>query len=361
MQPGRVSQSVVISLGMLFGAASLPATAHADGACAQPQQMDGFKTCANVSKAEQEGAVTLYTTDPGSDTAKVLAEFHKAFPKITTNYLRLQAGALYAKITSERRGHSYTADIMEISDMGFVLDFQKRGGYEQYVSPEMTAYKADYKSKPEGFWTWGEIIMAGIAYNPKVVPPDQAPKTWKDALDPKWKGVISVKNANSGLEHETWYELRRLYGDEYWTQFAKLEPKAYDSYVQQYASAVNGQDKIIHTAQYSGYLQYMARGAPIAFVYPPDGLPAGPGVYGIVSHAAHPEAAKLLMDWLLSKPGQKALGDALFLNSPRTDVPPPPGGVSVSKLKLLFPTDWHAFLETKPEFNRIWNKMTGLH
>ena len=60
----------------------------------------------------------------------MLAAFHKAFPKIAGNYLRLQAGALYAKLLSERRARSYVADVMEISDMGFVLDFQKRGGYE---------------------------------------------------------------------------------------------------------------------------------------------------------------------------------------------------------------------------------------
>lgn len=361
MQSSGAGRMLVIGLGFLLGGVLATGAARAASVCAQPRQMDGFKTCADVGKAEQEGGLTFYTTDPGTDTAKVLAAFHKAFPKITTNYLRLQAGALYAKLLSERRARSYVADVMEISDMGFVLDFQKRGGYEPYVSPEMAAYKPEYKSSPEGFWTWGEIIMAGIAYNPQVVPPDQAPKTWLDALNPKWKNAVSVKDANSGLEHETWYELRRLYGEQYWEKFAKLEPKAYDSYVQQYSQAVNGQDKIIHTAQYSGYLEFKARGAPVAFVYPPDGLPAGPGVYGVIANAPHPEAAKLFMDWLLSVPGQQALDDALFLNSPRPDVAPPPGGVSVSKLKLLFPTDWQSFLETRPEFNRVWNQMTGLH
>ena len=61
--------------------------------------------------------------------------------------------------------------------------------------------------------------------------------------------------------------LRRLYGDEYWTKFAALEPKAFDSYVQQFDRMVNGQDKVIHTAQYSGYLEFKAKGAPVEFVY----------------------------------------------------------------------------------------------
>lgn len=328
--------------------------------CANPTQMDGFKTCADVAKAEQEGALTVYTTDPEDGTAQMLAAFNKLFPKIKTNYLRLQAGALYAKITSERRAHTYQVDAMQISDMGFVLDFQKRGGYAQYVSPEMAAYKPGYKSQPEGYWTWGGIIMAGIAYNPKIVPPDQAPKSWQDVLDPKWANQISVKVSNSGLQHETWYELRRLFGDDYWNKFAKLNPRAFDSYVQQFDRAVNGEDKIIDTAQYSGYLQFEAKGAPIAFVYPEAGLPAGPETWGVVADSPHPQAARLFMDWFLAVPGQTAYGNALFINSGRDDVPPPPGGVSVSKLKLLFPADWQAFLQTRKQFADFWDHMTGL-
>lgn len=359
MTPAAAARTFVLTLGIAF-TFTAPRAAQAADACSNPRQMDGFKTCADVSKAEQEGALVVYTTDPEDGTAQMLAAFNKAFPKIKTNYLRLQAGALYAKVTSERRAHSYQVDAMQLSDMGFVLDFQRRGGYRHYLSPEMAAYKTEYKSSPEGLWTWGSIIMAGIAYNPKVVPPDQAPKSWQDVLDPKWKNAVSVKVSNSGLEHETWYELRRLFGDDYWKKFAELKPRAFDSYVQQYDRAVNGQDKIIDTAQYSGFLQFSAKGAPIAFVYPADGLPAGPETWGLVSDGPHPAAAELFMDWFLSVPGQKALEAALFVNSARPDVPPPPGGVDASKLKLLFPDDWNRFLATRPEFVRFWDEMTGL-
>jgi iron(III) transport system substrate-binding protein len=334
--------------------------AKAAGACTSPTQMEGFKTCADLAKAEQEGAFVLYTTDPEAGTAKLLAAFNQDFPKIKTSFIRLQAGALYAKLMAERQAKSYLVDAMQISDLGFVLDLEKRKGYMQYISPEMAAYKPEYKSNPEGYWTWGTIIMAGIAYNPKTVPADQAPKSWKDALDPKWAGDISVKVSNSGLQHETWYELRRIYGDEYFKKLGELKPRAFDSYVQQYDRMVNGQDKIIHTAQYSGYLEFKAKGAPVEFVYPADGLPAGPETWGLIAEAPHPNAAQLFLDWFLSVRGQKAIGDALFLNSARADVAPPPGGVSVDKLKLLFPSDWADFITTRPAFAKEWDRMVGL-
>jgi iron(III) transport system substrate-binding protein len=334
--------------------------AEAAGVCASPVQMDGFKTCADLAKAEQEGAFVLYTTDPEAGTAKLLASFNQSFPKIRTSFIRLQAGALFAKLMAERQAKSYLVDAMQISDLGFVLDLEKRKGYMQYISPEMAAYKPEYKSNPEGYWTWGTIIMAGIAYNPKTVPEDQAPKSWKDALDPKWAGEISVKVSNSGLQHETWYELKRIYGDDYFKKLGELKPRAFDSYVQQYDRMVNGQDKIIHTAQYSGYLEFKAKGAPVEFVYPADGLPAGPETWGLIAEAPHPNAAQLFLDWFLSVRGQKAVGDALFLNSARADVEPPPGGVSVDKLKLLFPSDWADFISTRPAFAKEWDRMVGL-
>src|SRR6201996_6994628 len=134
-----------------------PALAETAPACAQPQEVQGFKTCADLAKAETEGELVVYATNPEAAELRVLAEFNKLFPKIKTNYTRLQAGALYAKVSAERQAKTYTVDVMQLSDMGMVLDFQKKSGYIGYVSPQMAAYKPEYKSQPEGLWTWGAI------------------------------------------------------------------------------------------------------------------------------------------------------------------------------------------------------------
>jgi iron(III) transport system substrate-binding protein len=346
-------------------AAALVALAAALGpsislACDNPRQMDGFKTCADVAKAEQEGALVVYATDPEAASEAVLAKFHVAFPKINTTYLRLQGGALYAKLLSERQAHAYLADVLQPSDMSFAFDFQKRGGYMSYVSPEMAAYKLEYKSKPEGDWTWGALVIAGIAYNPNLVSAAEAPKTWLDAMNPKWGDAISVKVSNSGLQHVEWYVLRQLYGNDFWQKLAPLKPHAFDSYVQQFDRLVNGQDKVALTAQYSGYLILKAKGAPVEFVYPPDGLVATAEPWGLIKEAPHPEAAKLYLDWFLGVPGQTAGAQALYYNSLRPDVPPPPGGVNASQFKLLFPQDWHDFEQTHTQFVREWDKIAGL-
>src|SRR5271154_4829870 len=132
-------KALFCAIGLL--AAAAPAFADSDAPCAQPQEVQGFKTCADVAKAEAEGELVVYATNPEAAELRVLAEFNKAFPKIKTNYTRLQAGALYAKVSAERQAKTYTVDVMQLSDMGMVLDFQKKNGYAHYLSPQMAAFK----------------------------------------------------------------------------------------------------------------------------------------------------------------------------------------------------------------------------
>ena len=164
----RVVRTVVVAACLVLAGGLVRPAGAADGLCAAPRQMDGFKTCADVAKAEQEGNLVLYSPDPEEGSAKLMEAFHNAFPKITTNFIRLQTGALYQKLMTERRAKTYQVDVLQLTDMGYVPDFQKRGGYVQYVSPEMDAYKADNMSTPKGYWTWSSYIMAGLGVQSEI-------------------------------------------------------------------------------------------------------------------------------------------------------------------------------------------------
>lgn len=327
--------------------------------CDNPKQMQGFKTCADVGKAEAEGAFTFYSTDPEKGQVALLKVFSDQFPKIKTSYVRLQAGALYAKILAERNAKAFTADVLTISDLGMAQDFQRRGGWKQYMSPEISAYKDQYKSKPEGFYTASCIILSGIAYNPNFVKPEDAPKTWEDLLNPKWKDLINVKVSNSGLQHANWFVLKPLLAKDYFEKFGENKPRAFDSYVQQYGRLVDGQDHVIMAAQYSGFIEFKAKGAPVAFTFPDTGAPGTQQSAGVVSDAPHPNAAELFLDWYLGPVGQKAYAEILFNHSPREDVAPPPGGLPIKEIKVITPQDNDAYEKSRPEFAKEWDKIVG--
>src|SRR3989442_6365305 len=143
-----------------------------------------FQTLADVAKAEQEGDVVYYGHDGEAGIGVLLDSFKKDFPKIKTSYVRLQTGALYAKITAERSAGRFGVDVLQLSDISPAIDFQKKGGWEHYPSPEYAGYKAEHQSNPPGYYGWGGISFAGICYNRAKVKPEQAPKTSKDILKP---------------------------------------------------------------------------------------------------------------------------------------------------------------------------------
>jgi iron(III) transport system substrate-binding protein len=336
------------------------ATARAAEPCAEPRQMDGFRTCADLAAAEREATVVLYSTSPETNSAALTGAFRKAFPRIAPTYVRLQAGALYARLLAERQSGARLVDVLQLSDMGLVMDFQKRNGWLHHPSPELGAYRADYKSHPEGYWTWGAIGVVGIAYNSNLLSADQAPKNWPDVLDPRWASGITVKTSNSGVQHATWLALRRLYGEQYWEKFAALKPIAFDSWVQQFGRCIDGQSMIVHSAGYANYLELRAKGAPLGFNFPPDGSPVDVTGIGIVAEPPHPQAARLFMDWLLGVAGQTALVEEAYSYSPRTDVRPPAGAVPLAEVKMLYPEDWETFEKSHRPFVREWNRITGM-
>jgi iron(III) transport system substrate-binding protein len=321
-----------------------------------------FTTGADVAKAEQEGEVVYYGHDGEAAIAALLEAFRKDFPKIKTNYVRLQTGALYAKITAERSANRYLVDVLQLSDISPAIDFQKKGGYESYLSPEYASYKPAYLSTPAGAFAWVGVTFAGISYNRSKVKAEQAPKAWKDILNPAFKDGISAKLATSGMQHAQWYMLRKLYGNDFWQEFAKQRPRGFDARAQLFDRLAKGEDRICALAEYAGYTLYQEKGAEIEFVAPPEGMPAIAIYIGVVSKAPHPEAAKLFVDWALSKRGQLVYQNQkiLLYGSLRPDAGPMPTGKRLADFKLLFPTDWNDYVASHPVFVKEWNSIMGL-
>ena len=117
----------------------------------------------------------------------------RCFPKIKTTYLRLQAGALYAKLLSERQGNVLPRRHRPALRHGLRARFPEARRLHAVRLAGDGGLQAGIQSSPEGYWTWGALVMAAIAYNPNLVSAEEAPKTWQDLLDPKWTDAITVK------------------------------------------------------------------------------------------------------------------------------------------------------------------------
>jgi iron(III) transport system substrate-binding protein len=337
-----------------------PGRAHAQAV--NPTTVQGIETGADIAEAEKEGAIVFYTHDSGAAAAAICEAFQKDFPKITARYVSAQTGALFSKVLSERQASRFDVDVIQFSDLGTAIDFQRKGGYAAYRSPQEKYYAPEHLSDPPGHFFWIGIGFAGIAYCTDRVKQGDAPSDWKDLLDPKWKGKLSVKQATSGMQFTEWYELRRLYGDDYWKTFGTLQPKGFNSRVQLFDRLARGDDAVCAMAEWAGYSLAKQKKAPIAFVAPKAGLPSSPMATGIVSNTPHPQAARLFLDWMMSIKGQTLYQENPYLlyGSVRKDAPPMPGGLRLSDFKLLVPTDMGPFLASRSTFNSQWNQMLGL-
>src|ERR1700737_5457536 len=173
-EPPGLSRRQLLKTGALLAAAPIlgatrPAAAQTP---AKSTKVLDFQTAADVAKAEQEGEVVYYGHDDEAGIAALLEGFRKDFPKIKTSYVRLQTGALYAKITAERSAGRFGVDVLQLSDISPAIDFQKKGGWEQYASPEYAAYKCEYHSTPPGYYGVPGVGFAGISYNRNQLKPE---------------------------------------------------------------------------------------------------------------------------------------------------------------------------------------------
>ena len=313
----------------------------AQGLSKSPTKVLDFTTNADVAKAEQEGQLVFYCHENEAGTAGIMEGFSKDFPKIKTSYVRAQTGALYNKILSERSAGRFDVDVHPALRPGAGVRFPEEGRLRALrrrrnrrpTRRTISARRTAISSGPAS-------TRPASPTTPTRSPAADAPKTWKDILNPRWKGKISCKISASGLQFVQWYMLRKLYGDGFWKEFAKLQPHAFDSAACNCSTASSkGDDNITAIGEYPAYILFKSRGAKVEFVAPPDGLVATPLVVGAVSKAPHPEAAKLFVDWAMSKRGQAwyQTNPNLYYGSVRTDAPPMPTGVKLHDFKLLYP------------------------
>ena len=360
----RITRSSLSRIGVVLTVMLAVVALWVPGAYAgtrAPVKVLDFQTGADVAKAEQEGEVVYYGHDGEAGIAVLLDAFKKDFPKIKTSYVRLQTGALYAKITAERSAGRFGVDVLQLSDISPAIDFQKKGGYEQYVSPEYAAYKPEHQCSPGGYYGWGGVTFAGIAYNRTKVTADQAPKAWKDILNPAYKdgsapssppracstpsGTCCASSTATSSGRSSPSSAARL-------RFARpaLRP------------AVQGRRPICVLAEYAGYTLFTEKGAEIEFVAPADGLPATSFFIGVVNQAPHPEAAKLFVDWALSSAARPSTRTRRSSSTGRCGPTRrrcrPASGWR--DFKLLFPSDWTDYVASHPVFVKEWNAIMGL-
>ncbi len=262
--------------------------------------------------AKSEKQAVWYTSLNVADNEKIIAAFTKKYPGVDVNVNRQSANSVLQKVLTERRAGKDVADVVLVGAEYLDL-LQNRGILQKYNSAEWKAEKGD-------FWTATYMSVHSIAYNKNLLGADMAPRRYQDLLQERWRGKFAVN-----LGNPTWiYSMLDFFGKDKGSDFLKklaaLNPRAYRGTTLLMQSVIAGDAEIGVALNHDGVIAFINKKAPVALSNIQDPLYADVHGIGILGNAQRPNAARLLVDFIVSKEGQTILAE-LDKTTVRDDVP----------------------------------------
>jgi iron(III) transport system substrate-binding protein len=284
--------------------------------------------------AKKEGKIIFYTS-MDSKTANKLGQNFEDKTGISCDVFRSGTGKVLAKVEAEFAANKYMFDVVQVSDMAPFIIWSRKGLLEKYKPKGFDKF-FDFMKDPDGYWLAVKSNTSVIAYNTNIIKKSDAPKSWKDLLDPKYKDKISMSNPYyAGTTAVNIACILELYGWDYYKQLAKLNPHIDNSHGKLETLMISAERPLIAEQNNYSVLPDKNKGQPVEVVYPTEGVTLSPGPAGILKKAPHPNAAKLFMDYICSKEAQEIIA-AKYYYPGRVDVPAK-GQPSLSELNFLFP------------------------
>jgi len=316
-------------------------------------QQEKFGSKELIEAAEKEGSITYYTANFTEVEQEVVKEFNKTFPKIKVAIVRAPGGQLITRIKTEAAAGKLAADVVNHSDRGLMKEIEDL--FQDYAPPNAADYRPDAMVSPK-LWP-GATLGWAIAYNTQLV--KNPPKTWMDLTKPEYKGkqIGQVVGPSGGT---TWTRImfeRQVLGEDYWKKQADLGIALYPSGAPTSDALVRGEISIAPLL-YNIIYTKIVEGAPAEAIFAPEGVPIIPYADGITKTSKSPNAARLFMNWRLSKEGQAfaitKLGNITSLKEP----PAFPKGWDPKTVKVWIPK-FDQFESLRDKWLEEWNKTYG--
>jgi ABC-type Fe3+ transport system substrate-binding protein len=309
--------------------------------------------------ARREGEVAWIGSFNEDNAKPILDRFAQIYPFIKVNRVRMDSTKALQRLLAEFRAKSARTDLITTSA---VVDLKRAGAVQAFKTPSLDVYPAEDKD-PEGFYAPFIFYYFGLAaYNTDQVSRADAPRSYDDLLDPKWKGQIVTAAGSSGLNF--WISfLRMQWGDAKATAY--LEKLATQKLITRSESArtvfgmtISGEHKIMINPFLNHVGEAQKKRAPIdVAMVDPVAYMASPILLGKLS--PHPNAAMLLVDFLLGPEAQTILRDKGYYPSHPEIAPAPEMAPFVPKTHGFrkFLVDENEMAKMAPETNALMSRL----
>lgn len=290
----------------------------------------------DVAAAEKEGKVVWYTSIELTVAEAVAKAFMQLHPKITVQTERNGAERILQRLTQEYSSNIHTADVIESSDITIFELFKQKGWLAEYLPEEVKKLWPAEERDPDGHYATVRATLSTMGHNTELVKPADAPKGFRDMLDPKWNSKLVKASPNySGVIAVSTYNMSKVLGWDYFEKLAKLHVMQVQSATQPPKMISEGERPVAVDGGEYVFENYQKRGNPIAVIYPQEGVPMISGPAAVMQKAPRPHAARLYAEYLFSLQAQQMMVSKAGLRSIHPDVKEPPGRPKLSELKLM--------------------------
>jgi iron(III) transport system substrate-binding protein len=315
------------------GAAALAVYASPVCAAAPPAEA---VTPALIEAAKKEGKVVHYTSVDLPLAEKVARAFEAKYPGIAVRVERSGAERNFTRIGQEQSSHIYACDVVQSSDASHFVVWKREGLLAPYVPEEVAKYYPDEHKDPDGTFASYRVYLCIMAYNTNLVKAAEAPKGFRDLLDPKWAGkIVKAHPGYSGTILTATYQTARDVGWDYYEKLAQQRVLQLQSASDPPKKLALGERAIMADGIEYGIFQLKEKGQPVEPIYAVEGSPLIIGPNGIMKSAPNPNAARLFQSYMLSAECQQFNVDLGGLRSAHSQVKDKPGRKPMKEIKIM--------------------------
>lgn len=312
--------------------------------------------------AKKEGEITWYSGQLSAESSEAVGKaFGERFPGVRVNVVRSTSQVAFQRLSQDMRAGVAQCDILSSTDYSHSSFLKREGRLLQY-RPQNAAGLLPFVKEagdPDGFFHVFYIGVHMIARHKAQVSEAEAPRSWKDLTDPKWRNKLAVGHPGYSGAIGGWAVLlKNMYGWDYFKALERNKPQIGRSSIDPVTVLNAGERSIGVAVPSASALLSMSRGNPLELIYPSDGTVVIPSPSCIQKNAPHPNAAKLFMEYATG-PEYFRVTRQLFGESLRDDVPPPEGAKPLDQVKVISPTPQDAE-KGVPEVKELWRDTFGI-
>ncbi len=268
-----------------------------------------------IDAAKKEGQLTWYTTQIVNQfVTPAKAAFEKKYG-IRINFIRADPPDIVIRLTNEAKAGRVQGDVYDGTATSPGI---KKAGLALKWIPDSAARLGKDYIDPEGFWVATNLYVLTPGFNTELIKPGSEPRTYADLLNPKWKGQIAwaalpVASGSAGFIGTVLLEMGEEKGMVYLREIARQNIIGVKASARQVMDRVIAGEYPLALHMFNHHAVISAqKGAPSAWIAMNPAM-AVLSVAGVTKDARSPNAAKLLVDFLVSKEGQEIYRDTGYI------------------------------------------------